>query len=135
MKDVEQNAERWLDQARHDLESARINLEVRFYSDACFMSEQSAQKALKAYLQLRGKECLPIYSVRELARLCCRHDRGFKKAAEYGRALDRYYVLTRYPDTLPPPAVPYKSYTKKEAAQAIKFAKEILQLVRKKIRR
>jgi HEPN domain-containing protein len=47
--------------------------------------------------------------------------------------LDRYYILTRYPDALAPPAVPYKSYTKKDAIQALRYAKEILQLVRNKI--
>lgn len=134
MKNAKQNAQRWLEQAKHDLQSAKNNLEkVAFYSDACFMSEQSAQKSLKAYLLFKGRRYIPIHSVRELANLCSQYERAFKKIVEYGMILDRYYILTRYPDALTPPAVPYKSYTEKDAIQAVRYAEEILQLVRHRI--
>lgn len=133
MKNAKQNAKRWLEQAEHDLQSAKNNLEqVAFYSDACFMSEQAAQKALKAYLLFSGERYIPIHSVRELANLCSQYERAFKEVVEYGMVLDRYYILTRYPDALAPPAVPYKSYTKEDAVQALKYAGEILQLVKNK---
>ena len=134
MKHPREDAKRWMEQAEHDFQSAKNNLEkVAFYSDACFMSEQAAQKALKAYLFFKGKRYIPIHSVNELVNLCNRYERAFKKVAEYGMVLDRYYIPTRYPDALAPPAVPYKSYTKKDAIQALRYAKEILQLVRNKI--
>jgi len=135
MKHPSQNAKRWMDQAEHDLQSARNNLEkVAFYSDACFMSEQAAQKALKAYLLFKGERYITIHSVQELANLCGQYDRAFEKVVEYGMVLDRYYIPTRYPDALAPPAVPYKSYTNEDAVQALRYAEKILQLVRNKIK-
>lgn len=135
MKHPREDAERWMEQAQHDLQSARNNLEkVSFYSDACFMSEQAAQKALKAYLFFKGQRYIPIHSVRELANLCTHYEQAFKKVVEYGTVLDRYYILTRYPDALAPPAVPYKSYIKEDAVQALRYAEEISQLVRNKIK-
>ena len=65
--------------------------------------------------------------------MCTRYEQAFEKVVKYGMVLDRYYILTRYPDALAPPAVPYKSYTKQDAVWALRYAEEILQLVRKKI--
>lgn len=130
MKDTKANSKRWLDQAQHDLESARNNLEkVEFYSDACFMAEQSSQKALKAFLLFKGVRYILSHSVMELARLCAEYDENFKKFIEYGMVLDKYYIPTRYPDALAPPAVPYKSYIRKEAKEAVGYAEEIIKMV------
>jgi HEPN domain-containing protein len=50
MKPSRDAAQRWLRQAEHDLRIARGHHERADYSDACFMAEQAAQKALKAFL-------------------------------------------------------------------------------------
>jgi HEPN domain-containing protein len=47
-------AERWLNQAKNDLEAAKWNSEGKFYAHACFLSQQAAEKALKAYLYSIG---------------------------------------------------------------------------------
>jgi HEPN domain-containing protein len=43
----------------------------------------------------------------------------------------RYWTgtISRYPDALAPPAVPYKSFTETDALQAYGYAKDILKLV------
>lgn len=134
MKNSKENALRWLSQAEHDLESAINNLEkVKFYSDACFMSEQASQKALKAYLLFKGERHILSHSVRELVDSCAKYDGEFNCLIEYGMILDKYYIPTRYPDALAPPAVPYKSYTEKEAAEAVDYAKKIVNSVRKRV--
>lgn len=46
VKDVPVQIARWMDQARHDLESARKNFRLRVYDVAIVMSEQSLAKAL-----------------------------------------------------------------------------------------
>lgn len=134
MKNSKENALRWLSQAEHDLESAINNLEkVKFYSDACFISEQASQKALKAYLLFKGERYILSHSVRELVVSCVKYDGEFNCLIEYGMILDKYYIPTRYPDALAPPAVPYKSYTEKEATEAVDYAKKIVNSVRKRI--
>ncbi|MBM3253273.1 MAG: HEPN domain-containing protein [Candidatus Omnitrophica bacterium] len=130
MKNPKGNSLRWLDQAKHDLEVAEKNLELlNFYSDACFLAEQASQKALKAYLYFKGERYITIHSVRELIVLSSKYDKEFEKFIEYGMILDSYYIPTRYPDALAPPAVPYKSYTKKEATEAVNSAREIIRFV------
>ena len=132
MKDPIGTAKRWLEQARHDLESARNNLEItRFYSDACFMAEQASQKALKAYLISKGERHIFAHSVNLLAQMCREKDSSFAPFEEYGMILDKYYIPTRYPDALAPPAVPYKSYIEKEAKEAVIYAEAIIEHVGK----
>jgi len=48
--------------------------------------------------------------------------------------LDRYYIPTRYPDALARPAVPYKTYTEKDAREALNFARKMVGKVSEKIR-
>lgn len=134
MKQAKQESERWFKQAEHFLEAAEKNLnKLFFYSDACFFAEQAAQAVLKAYLFFKGERFVFLHSVRELALACAKYDKDFKKAAEEGRILDHYYIPTRYPDALAPPAVPFESYTKKQALEAVALSKRITGLVKKKI--
>lgn len=134
MKNPKANSLRWLEQAKHDLEVAQKNLELlKFYSDVCFMSEQASQKALKSYLYFKGERYITIHSVRELVVLCSKYNKGFEKFIELGMLLDRYYILTRYPDALAPPAVPYKSYTEREATEAVNSARDIIRFVESNI--
>ncbi len=53
-----EEAQRWLEQARWDVDAARRVREVGLYSLACFMSQQAAEKALKAYLFCHGLEVI-----------------------------------------------------------------------------
>ncbi|CUU07101.1 HEPN domain-containing protein [Candidatus Kryptobacter tengchongensis] len=38
----------WYDQAKRDIERARIDIDFKFYEWACFTAQQSAEKAVKA---------------------------------------------------------------------------------------
>jgi HEPN domain-containing protein len=131
MKRSKEDALRWLKQSEHDLLVAKSNLGAGFYSDACFMCEQSAQKALKSYLIFKtGRPVLWERSVQILAKRCLQFEEGFKEVVDYGRILDRYYIPTRYPNALTPPAVPYETYTEKDALEAVRFAEKIIEVVK-----
>ena len=132
MKHPREDAKRWMEQAEYDLRVAESNLNDKFYADVCFKSEQSAQKALKAYLYLKGARFVDEHAIEALTRRCMKYDGEFKRVLRCAR-LDQYYLSTRYPDAIPYPGVPYKSYSEGEARQAIGDAEEILQLVRNKI--
>lgn len=118
MKHPREDAERWMEQAEYDLRVARSNLNGKFYADVCFKSEQAAQKALKAYLYLKGARFVDEHAIEALARRCMEYDGEFKKVLSYVR-LDQYYLPTRYPDAIPYPGIPYKSYSEDEARQAL----------------
>ena len=133
MKKNKEESLRWFDQAMHDFEVAENNSKAGFYSDACFMYEQSVQKALKAYLISQGNRYVLEHSIQELAKLCMKYENAFKDVIEMGMILDRYYITTRYPNALAPPAIPYKSYTEKDGSEARKIAIKIIEIVKKSL--
>jgi HEPN domain-containing protein len=59
-------AQRWLNQARYDLQSAYHSSGGEFYSTACFQAQQAAEKALKALLIRRGRRGLLSHSTLQL---------------------------------------------------------------------
>lgn len=46
----------WLKQALRDLESAKVQKQNNFFEWACFISQQAAEKAIKAVYQKLGAE-------------------------------------------------------------------------------
>ena len=94
-----------------DADSDLDVLVIKDTTDACFMAEQAAQKALKAFLMWQGQRFVPLHSVAQLAERCAQFDPDFAAHIPAGRILDQYYIPMRYPDALAPPAVPFESYT------------------------
>jgi HEPN domain-containing protein len=129
MKPCREAARRWLRQAAHDLTIARGHQERGDFSDACFMAEQAAQKALKAFLFGHGYRSVPIHSVAQLVERCAQVDSAFAVHVSAGRVLDQYDIPTRYPDALASPAVPFESYTQEQGERAVAAAQAMVALV------
>jgi HEPN domain-containing protein len=98
-----------------------------------FMAEQAAQKALKGFLMAQGQRSVPVHSVAQLAERCAQFDADFAAHITSGRLLDQYYIPTRYPDALAPPAVPFESYTQEQGERAVAAVQAIVALVRQKV--
>ena len=98
------------------------------------MAEQTSHKALKGFLIAQGRRSVPIHSVALLAEACAQIDKAFSSHISSGRILDQYYIPTRYPDALAPPAVPFESYTKEQGGKGVQIAKTVVSLVRQKLR-
>ena len=127
MKPSRETGLRWLLQAEHDLVVAHEHQGRGYYSDACFMAEQSSQKALKAFLTAEGHRSIPVHSVAQLAEMCSRTDTDFSIHISPGRILDQYYIPTRYPDALPgtmPAGLPGKA----QAEEVLGLAQKTLQI-------
>ncbi len=131
---AEAEGRRWLEQAQADLEIAKWNEHGNFHSAACFWAQQTAERAVKAYLYFRGKRRVVGHSVLELTRECARLDPGFKTLVEEVGILDRYYIPTRYPNGLPG-GVPAQVFRAAEAQAAIRIAENTLMAVSEKIGR
>ena len=69
---------RWLTQAENDLQFAALASREGFFAQACFNSQQAAEKALKAFLYARGAEQVMGHSVADLAAECGRRVSGGK---------------------------------------------------------
>lgn len=124
-----ETARRWLAEATHSLEVTRLMFDNSLWSDVCFKSEQTSQLALKAYLFGAGKRAIFIHSIGELLLECGNEDEDFNDLHDRGVTLDKYYLSSRYPDALPPPAIPFESFTIDEARQALDIAVEIVEMV------
>ncbi|MBC7091393.1 MAG: HEPN domain-containing protein [Nitrososphaeria archaeon] len=113
----------WMDQAEGDLEHAKSDLKLGFYDWACFSSQQSAEKAVKAVFQKLGVEAWghSVYDL--LLELKNRIDVS-DELLECSLELDKAYIPTRYPNAHPSSS-PRRRYTKKEAERLIEYAEKI----------
>jgi len=114
----------WIAQAKRDLEVARWAKDGKFFEWACFISQQSAEKAVKAVYQKFGGEAWG-HSVFLLLK-------GIKEKVDVpeevltcAKNLDRFYVPTRYPNGWAE-GIPMHYYDEKDAKDAISCAEKIL---------
>ena len=124
-------ARRWLLQAEQDLGDAEFNLAGRRYNVACFLAQQSAEKALKAYLFSKGAEEVWGHSVAELCKDARAFDSEFIQLEMKAAPLDKYYIPTRYPNALPG-GIPSKAFDENDGERAIQLAKEVIDFVKSK---
>ena len=92
---------RWLRQAEQDGRDAQFNREGGRYNLACFLCQQAAEKALKAYLYHRGAEDVWGHSLIDLCEDAKIFEMFFDTVKSEARQLDKYYEITRYPGYLP----------------------------------
>ena len=114
----------WFVQAERDLEHAVHSVEVSHYEWACFASQQSSEKALKAVYQSLGGEARGhdldglLQGLEERVSV---PDELMDCAAELGK----HYIATRYPNAHAE-GPPSRHYTQREARRAVEHAREIL---------
>jgi HEPN domain-containing protein len=113
--------------AQEDLRWARHLAEQGAYHLACFLAQQVAEKALKAFLYAQGEEIVPGHSVE---RLCAAAaiEPEFQTYARSWSILDGYYIPTRYPNGLPD-GIPADVYTQQAASDAVDLAEEAVTFV------
>ncbi len=110
----------WMDRARKDLRAAERNQEIGEFDVAAFLSQQAAEKALKAlHLQRSGK----FEKIHDLVRLGSQL-RAPEEVLERCKRLDRAYVTTRYPDV-------GEEATREEAEGLVRDAQEVLRWTQK----
>ena len=123
---------RWFLQAKQDLDDARYNSEGERYNIACFLSQQSAEKALKAFLYAEGEEMVWGHSVAELCKRATSMDKELEKVRRKAATLDKYYIPTRYPNGLPG-GIPSEAFEKRDADRAIEIAEEVIKVIEVKL--
>ena len=117
---------RWWRQASTDLHWADHLAEQGAYHLACFLAQQVAEKALKAFLYAQGEEIVLGHSVERLCAAAAAFEPEFRIRARFWSLLDGYYIPTRYPNGLPG-GIPADVYTQQAAAQAVGLAREVVE--------
>ena len=122
----------WVRQASDDLAVARLVCREDYFSHACFLAQQSIEKALKGYLLWAFNDYPRLHRLVELATRCQENDASFEALLTGCIVVDQYYTPTRYPNGIPgslPEGLPGPD----EAAEAIGIAKRVYELVRDKL--
>lgn len=125
---------RWLRQAMEDLRWTRHLAEQGAYHLACFLAQQVAEKALKAFLYAQGEEIVLGHSVERLCAEAAAFEPAFRRWARSWSILDGYYIPTRYPNGLPD-GIPSDVYTREAALSAVALADEAVTQVSELIER
>lgn len=114
----------WMDEAEGDLEHAKSDMERGYYNWACFSSQQSAEKAVKAVFQKLNAEAWG-HSVADLLEELSKVREVSEKLMNGALELDKAYIPTRYPNAHPYGS-PRSRYTKEEAGRLIEHAEKIV---------
>ena len=101
MPDYLAEGARWMRQAEQDLEDACFLREGGRHNLACFMGQQAAEKAVKAYLYHKRVEDVWGHSLLDLCEDAKLFDMMFDTVKSEARQLDKYHYITRYPEYLP----------------------------------
>ncbi len=123
-----EEAQRWLDQAREDLKWARRLAEEGGYHIACFLAQQVAEKALKAFLYAQGEQLVLGHSVGTLCTKAGEYEARLREEGSAWAILDGFYVPTRYPNGLPD-GIPARVYNEKAAREAVDLAGDVVETV------
>ena len=127
--DFRHEATRWLGQAERDLDDALFLETGNRFNSCCFLAQQAAEKAIKAFLYLQGAEFVWGHSVVELCEDAAHFDSQFALLKKYAASLDKYYIPTRYPDGLPG-GLPADAFQKDDADMAVDKAMKIIEYVK-----
>ena len=132
MPDFAAEGARWFRQAERDLEDAAFNRQGERYNVACFLSQQAAEKAVKAYLFRRGAEDVWGNSLIDLCEDAKIFEMFFDTIKADARQLDKYYDITRYPGYLPS-GIPAEAFDDVDAERAMELAGIVVAFVGQRI--
>lgn len=120
----------WLEKAENDLDWAKDTLAGKRFGGVCFLCQQAAEKALKAYLFFLKQKLIRTHNLPLLNEKCKKFDQDFSQLDNAVDTLNNYYVDTRYPDIW--------DYTRFEneklADEAVEFAELIAETVKSKLK-
>jgi len=132
MRNKVEDAKRWILQASKDLDDAKFISSGKRYNVACFLAQQSAEKALKAFLLLKGADEIWGHSVGDLCKDAQNFDSDFREIERESKYLDKYYIPTRYPNALPG-GIPSETFDENDAERAISLADKVINFVKSKM--
>jgi HEPN domain-containing protein len=123
----DEEADRWMRQAKSDLETARTLFDAKDFDACSFQAHQAAEKALKALLYSKGGRPFGHSLVGFLAEAA---REGFPEpdqdVREAANSLDGHYTSSRYPDAFEN-QIPAEHYTAQIAQEAVECAQRLMQ--------
>jgi HEPN domain-containing protein len=131
-RDAKTEAHRWLDQAEEEYKDAELLLRARRYYLSLYLCQQSAEKALKAFIYFKEQEPVFSHSIAVLVNVAAALDQDFD-ALVSAKRLDDYYIPTRYPNGLPGD-IPSRYFNdEEEVKRALALSGSVIILAKRKI--
>jgi len=120
----------FLVKAENELKYIQWDLKGKHYVAVCFWSQQVAEKALKVLWMFYEQKPIKIHSLERLALGIEKKEPEIKKFKGKLRFLDKFYIATRYPNS----HLLEGELKEEDALQAKKYAQEIFDFVKKRIK-
>jgi HEPN domain-containing protein len=130
MKNLNFEASRWWRQAQSDFAFLPAVRQAGKYDTCCFLAQQTAEKALKAYLFQQGEELIFTHSIFKLCAMAAQYHQDFADLQQQVKLLDFHYVEARYPNALED-VIPAEFYSDRDATQAIAMVEAVITMVEK----
>ncbi|MEA3344963.1 MAG: HEPN domain-containing protein [Chloroflexota bacterium] len=136
--DVLDEARRWLEEAKYDLQTATDVLKAGRYNWACFIAQQAAEKAVKSLHIARGEDVEHTHSVTIL--IAGDERRGvssleaMRPVLTEAQELDGHYIPSRYPNSVPF-GQPYEFYNEEKGERCVTYAQRIVEAAQTSLRR
>ncbi len=125
---MREEIENWWKQSKKDLIAAKNSLNSKDYEWACFQSNQSVEKALKALFLKKKRAIAPTHNLVSLGKSLNLPEELLNLLKE----LNAEYTISRYPDAAN--AAPYETHTEKNAKEKINYAEKILKWIENQLR-
>ena len=132
MPDYLSEGARWLRQAEQDLDAARYLKEGGRHNLACFMGQQAAEKAIKAYLYHKRVEDVWGHSLLDLCEDAKLFDMMFDTMKSEARQLDKYHYITRYPEFLPS-GTSFDAFNEIDSERSIELSTQVVEFTKERI--
>ena len=132
MPDYLAEGARGLRQAEQDLDDARYLKEGGRHNLACFMGQQAAEKAIKAYLYHKRVEDVWGHSLLDLCEDAKLFDMMFDTMKAEARQLDKYHYITRYPEFLPS-GTSFDAFNEIDSERSIELSTQVVEFTKERI--
>ena len=121
----------WLDQASFDLQAAELSKNNGFFEWACFQSQQTVEKALKAVIVKAGWRPPKMHKLTVLMGYCNSANEKFRNTKFEYRDLNAFTFVSRYPFIIPGVNnSPHQFITLENAITCIKQATKMLSQIK-----
>ena len=124
--------DKWLEFSVRDLDGAEVLFEKGRYHLACYLSQQAAEKSLKAFLAKRLTNVPKLHELNELCKRCIEIDDSFQIVSGHCQNLNVFFNPVRYPDA-EPGILPEGFPTRDQTETALKQTRELMEFIRQRL--
>ncbi|MFA6530832.1 MAG: HEPN domain-containing protein [Candidatus Micrarchaeia archaeon] len=120
---MQEDVSLWLKQADEDFKTAELTFKSRRYYASAFLSQQAAEKALKAVYIRKFNDLAKVHDLVFLGRKVSLPEALVKDCIYLGRA----YIESRYPGELKTPA---EKFSSGDAERCLAIAEDVIKWVK-----